>query len=130
MSVAARTLFAFDNSYVRDLDGLYTPWTAEPAPAPELLALNEPLAAELGAAVDALRSPEGVDVLVGNTTLAGATPVAQAYAGHQFGGYSPRLGDGRALLLGEVLDGDGRRRDVHLKRSEERRVGKECRCGW
>ncbi len=56
-------------------------------------------------------------MLVGNTTLAGATPVAQAYAGHQFGGYSPRLGDGRALLLGEVLDVHGRRRDLHLKGS-------------
>jgi uncharacterized protein YdiU (UPF0061 family) len=54
---------------------------------------------------------------VGNVVPAGATPVAQAYAGHQFGGYSPRLGDGRALLLGEVLDVHGRRRDLHLKGS-------------
>jgi uncharacterized protein YdiU (UPF0061 family) len=65
----------------------------------------------------ALRTPEGVAALVGNAVPAGATPLAQAYSGHQFGGYSPRLGDGRALLLGEVLDGDGRRRDVHLKGS-------------
>jgi uncharacterized protein YdiU (UPF0061 family) len=117
MSVAAQPLFAFDNSYVRELEGLYTTWTAEPAPQPELLALNEELAAELGVDADALRAPAGVDVLIGKVTLDGATPVAQGYAGHQFGGYSPRLGDGRALLLGEVLDVDGRRRDLHLKGS-------------
>ncbi len=117
MSIAAEPLFAFDNSYVRDLEGLYTSWTAEPAPEPRLLALNEELAAELGVDPAALRTPHGVDVLVGKTTLDGATPVAQAYAGHQFGSYSPRLGDGRALLLGELLDVHGRRRDLHLKGS-------------
>ena len=63
------------------------------------------------------RAPDGVAVLVGNATSHGASPVAQAYAGHQFGGFSPRLGDGRALLLGEVLDVHGRRRDLHLKGS-------------
>jgi uncharacterized protein YdiU (UPF0061 family) len=117
MSIAAQPLFAFDNSYVRDLEGLYMSWTAEPAPGPRLLALNDDLATELGVDADALRTPHGVDVLVGRTTLDGATPVAQAYAGHQYGGYSPRLGDGRALLLGEVLDVHGRRRDLHLKGS-------------
>jgi len=79
--------------------------------------LNEELAAELGVDEDALRAPEGVAVLVGNAVPEGASPVAQAYAGHQFGGFSPRLGDGRALLLGEVLDVHGRRRDLHLKGS-------------
>jgi uncharacterized protein YdiU (UPF0061 family) len=117
MSVAARPLFAFDPSFVRDLEGLYVPWRAATAPAPRLLALNEDLAAELGADPDALRTPEGVAVLVGTTVPEGTTPVAQAYAGHQFGGFNPRLGDGRALLLGEVLDVHGRRRDVHLKGS-------------
>jgi uncharacterized protein YdiU (UPF0061 family) len=117
MSVAARPLFAFDNSFARELDGLYVPWTAMPAPAPRLLALNDALASELGVDGDALRSAGGVDVLAGNATPDGATPLAQAYAGHQFGGYSPRLGDGRALLLGEVLDVHGRRRDLHLKGS-------------
>ncbi|MDQ3758523.1 MAG: YdiU family protein [Actinomycetota bacterium] len=117
MSVADRLLFAFDNSFVRELEGLYIPWKATPAPAPELLALNEELAAELGLDADQLRSPSGVDVLVGSASPEGAALVAQAYAGHQFGGYSPRLGDGRALLLGEVLDTEGRRRDLHLKGS-------------
>src|ERR1700712_4646251 len=111
MSVAARPLFTFDNSYVRELEGLYVPWEATPAPAPRLVALNEDVATELGVDPDALRTPDGVAVLVGNTTPDG-TSVAQAYAGHQFGTFS-RLGDGRALLLGEVLDVHGRRRDLH-----------------
>ena len=117
MSVAARLLFAFDNSYVGELGGLYEPWQAAPAPAPRLLALNEELATELGVDADALRAPDGVAVLVGNAAPDGASPVAQAYAGHQFGGFVPSLGDGRALLLGEVLDVHGRRRDLHLKGS-------------
>jgi uncharacterized protein YdiU (UPF0061 family) len=117
MSVAARPLFAFDNSFVRELAGLFEPWQAQPAPEPRLLLLNEELAEELGADAEALRTPDGVAVLVGNAVPEGATPVAQAYAGHQFGGYVPRLGDGRALLLGEVVDVHGSRRDLHLKGS-------------
>jgi uncharacterized protein YdiU (UPF0061 family) len=117
MSVAARSLFAFDNSFVRELEGLYVPWQGAAVAAPRLLALNDELAAELGVDPDALRADGGVDVLVGKVTPEGASPVAQAYAGHQFGSYSPRLGDGRALLLGEVLDTHGRRRDLHLKGS-------------
>jgi uncharacterized protein YdiU (UPF0061 family) len=117
MSVAAPPLFAFDNSYVRDLEGLYVPWEATPSPAPRLLALNDQLATELGVDPAALRAPDGVALLAGNATPQGASPVAQAYSGHQFGGFSPRLGDGRALLLGEVLDIHGRRRDLHFKGS-------------
>jgi len=117
MRVAARPLFAFDNSYVRELGGLYEPWQVTPTPAPRLLALNEELATELDVDADVLRAPEGVAVLAGNATPDGASPVAQAYAGHQFGGFVPSLGDGRALLLGEVLDLHGRRRDLHLKGS-------------
>ena len=117
MSVAARPLITFDNLYASELEGLYVPWQGAPATAPRLLALNEALAAELGIDADALRSPEGVALLAGAAAPDGASPIAQAYAGHQFGGYSPRLGDGRALLLGEVRDVHGRRRDVHLKGS-------------
>ncbi len=117
MSVATEPVFTFDNSFVRELTGLYVPWQPAAVPEPALLALNEGLAAELGLDVDALRSPAGVAVLAGNAVPEGAASVAQAYAGHQFGGYSPRLGDGRALLLGEVIDVHGRRRDLHLKGS-------------
>ncbi len=115
--VVAPVLFAFDNSLVRDLEGLYVPWQGDVAPDPRLVVLNEGLAAELGIDAEALRRPDGVAVLAGSVAPEGAEPVALAYAGHQFGGYSPRLGDGRALLLGEVVDTAGRRRDVHLKGS-------------
>jgi uncharacterized protein YdiU (UPF0061 family) len=117
MSVAARPLLSFDNSFVRDLEGLYVAWQGAPVPEPRLLALNDELAAELGLDSEALRADYGVDVLAGNVVPDGASPVAQAYAGHQFGWFQPRLGDGRALLLGEVLDTHGCRRDLHLKGS-------------
>ncbi|MET9631202.1 protein adenylyltransferase SelO [Lentzea sp. NPDC006480] len=87
-------------------------WEAVPVREPVLLALNEPLAKELGLDPAWLRT-DGLPFLVGNE----APGVAQAYAGHQFGGYSPRLGDGRALLLGELRDDDGKPRDLHLKGS-------------
>jgi uncharacterized protein YdiU (UPF0061 family) len=117
MTTSVRSLFSFDNTFVRDLVGLYEPSRAHPVPQPQLLALNEEVAEELGLDAEALGSPDGVAVLVGNTMPEGAASVAQAYAGHQFGGYSPRLGDGRALLVGEILDGQGHRRDLHLKGS-------------
>jgi uncharacterized protein YdiU (UPF0061 family) len=117
VSVAARSLFAFDNSFVRELEGLYVPWQGAAVPAPRLLALNEELAAELGADPDALRTDTGVGVLAGTVVPNGASPVAQAYAGHQFGSYSPRLGDGRALLVAEIVDSRDGRRDLHLKGS-------------
>ena len=110
-------MFDFDDSFVRELDGLYVPWQPELVPAPRLLVLNEKLAAELGIDGDALRADRGIDFLAGNVVPDGASPVAQAYAGHQFGSYVPRLGDGRALLVGEVVDAFGRRRDLHLKGS-------------
>jgi uncharacterized protein YdiU (UPF0061 family) len=117
MSVAARPVFDLDDSFARALDGLHQPWTASSATDPAIVILNEALAVELDLDVDALRSPAGVAILAGNAAPEGVTTVAQAYAGHQFGGYSPRLGDGRALLLGEVVTADGRRRDLHLKGS-------------
>jgi serine/tyrosine/threonine adenylyltransferase len=118
MSVAVCGLLGFaDQTFVRDLEGLYVPWVAAPARAPELLVLNDGLAVELGADPEALRGCEGVALLLGTGVPDGLRTVAQGYAGHQFGGWSPRLGDGRALLLGEVFDVYGRRRDVHLKGS-------------
>ena len=112
----ATTLFQFDDSYAREVPSLSVSWAAAPAPAPELVVLNEELAMELGADPAALREPSGVLLLVGHAP-GGVATVAQAYAGHQFGVYVPRLGDGRALLLGEVIDIHGRRRDLHLKGS-------------
>jgi len=105
----------FDNSYAR-LPARFHAFTAPtPVAAPRLLALNEPLARALGLDPAALRSPDGVAMLAGNLVPDGAQPLAQAYAGHQFGGWSPQLGDGRALLLGEVIDPAGHRFDIQLK---------------
>ena len=115
MTAAAESTVTFHSRFARELPELAVPWQAEEAPGPEILVLNEQLAASLGLDPQYLRSPEGVRLLVGNSVPAGASPVAQAYAGHQFGGYSPLLGDGRALLLGEVTDRAGRLMDIHLK---------------
>ena len=108
---------SFDNSYARELSGLYTPSMPATAPAPTLLYLNRGLAGELGLDAAALDSPEGAAWFAGNTLPAGAEPLAQAYAGHQFGGFSPQLGDGRALLIGELIDSHGQRRDIAFKGS-------------
>jgi serine/tyrosine/threonine adenylyltransferase len=117
VSIAPPVSVPLDDRFARELPELSLAWRAEHAPDPRLLVLNEPLAAELGLDPAGLRSAEGVRFLVGELVPPGASPVAQAYAGHQFGGYTPRLGDGRALLLGELVGDDGRRRDLHLKGS-------------
>ena len=103
--------------FARELSELAIAWRAETPPSPELVVLNEPLARELGLDPSWLRGAEGIGLLTGTVLPADATPVAQAYAGHQFGGWSPRLGDGRALLLGELVGADGHLRDLHLKGS-------------
>jgi uncharacterized protein YdiU (UPF0061 family) len=117
VSLAAPPTVSLDARFARELAELAVPWRAEQAPDPRLLVLNAPLAAELGFDAGWLRSPDGLQLLVGTLVPDGATPVAQAYAGHQFGGYVPRLGDGRALLLGEIVDRAGHLRDLHLKGS-------------
>jgi uncharacterized protein YdiU (UPF0061 family) len=109
--------FLFDNTYARELVGFYKPWQPATAPAPQLLYLNEALASELGLDGQALQGQAWAAVFSGNHLPEGAEPLAQAYAGHQFGGFSPQLGDGRALLLGEVLDRQGLRRDIAFKGS-------------
>jgi uncharacterized protein YdiU (UPF0061 family) len=117
VSVLPAQALRLDDRFARALPEMALAWQAEEAPEPRLLALNEPLAAELGLDPAALRTPEGLRLLVGTAVPEGARPVAQAYSGHQFGGYSPRLGDGRALLLGELVDTHGTLRDLHLKGS-------------
>ncbi|SDX90556.1 Uncharacterized conserved protein YdiU, UPF0061 family [Modestobacter sp. DSM 44400] len=117
MSVAPPPTVPLDDRFARELAEMALPWPAEEAPDPRLLVLNEPLATDLGFDAAWLRSPDGLRLLVGNVVPGGATPVAQAYAGHQFGGFVPRLGDGRALLLGEITDTHGQLRDLALKGS-------------
>jgi uncharacterized protein YdiU (UPF0061 family) len=109
--------FNFDNSYARELDGFYVPCQAETVPAPRWIKFNHKLAEELGLNADVFETQEGADIFSGNIVPPGAMPIAQAYAGHQFGQLSPQLGDGRALLLGEVIDRNGMRRDIQLKGS-------------
>lgn len=107
----------FDNSFARELPGAGVAWSPVPVAAPSLVYLNRALADELGLDADALATAAGAAMFAGNLVPAGAQPVAQAYAGHQFGGFSPQLGDGRALLLGELVVRDGRRWDLALKGS-------------
>lgn len=109
--------FAFDNSYARLPDRFYARVAPTPVRAPRLVKVNRALAEVLGLDADALASPDGVAVLAGNAVPEGAEPLALAYAGHQFGAFVRQLGDGRAILLGEVVGKDGRRRDVQLKGS-------------
>jgi uncharacterized protein YdiU (UPF0061 family) len=117
VTVAAARAVHLDHRFATALPELAVPWSAADVPAPQLLALNEPVARDVGLDPDWLRGPDGLRLLVGTLVPHGAAPVAQAYAGHQFGFYSPRLGDGRALLLGEFA-GPGRAlRDLHLKGS-------------
>lgn len=110
-------MIRFDNSYARLPEGFFARIPPTPVAKPHLLALNEALAIRLGLDVQRLQSPEGVAMLAGNTLPDGAEPIAQAYAGHQFGGFVPQLGDGRAVLLGEILAPDGARFDIQLKGS-------------
>jgi uncharacterized protein YdiU (UPF0061 family) len=117
MSIAPESTVVLSNRFATELPELAVRWPAESAPQPRLLVLNGPLAAELGLDAEWLRSPDGLGLLTGTSVPEGAEPVAQGYAGHQFGGWVPRLGDGRALLLGELVDTDGRLRDLHLKGS-------------
>lgn len=109
--------FNFDNSYARSLEDFYVSWKGDKAPAPKMIKLNTALAEELGLAPSLLNSTAGAEIFSGSKAPEGASPLAQAYAGHQFGFFSSQLGDGRALLLGEVIDIHGNRKDIHLKGS-------------
>ncbi|MEZ5737070.1 MAG: YdiU family protein [Novosphingobium sp.] len=107
--------FSFDNSYARLPDRFFARVAPARRESPALIAVNEKLANELDLDPDWLASPEGIEVLAGRTIAEGSEPIATAYAGHQFGNFVPQLGDGRAILLGEVVDRQGRRFDIQLK---------------
>ena len=109
--------FPFDNSYARLPDRFFARLGPTAVAAPRLIRLNRDLAVRLRLDPDWLARPEGVEVLAGKHVPEGAEPIATAYAGHQFGHFVPQLGDGRAILLGEVIDRDGVRRDIQLKGS-------------
>lgn len=108
------TAFSFDNSYARLPQRFFATQVPTQVAEPWLIKLNEPLAEELGLDVEVLRR-DGAAIFSGNLVPDGAAPLAMAYAGHQFGQFVPLLGDGRAILLGEVIDRNGRRRDIQLK---------------
>jgi len=108
---------AFDNSYARLPERFHAKLPPTPVAAPKLIRINEPLARFLGLEPAALASPDGIAMLAGNRVPEGAEPLAMAYAGHQFGNWVPQLGDGRAILLGELRGADGIRYDVQLKGS-------------
>ncbi|MBX3220479.1 MAG: YdiU family protein [Labilithrix sp.] len=110
-------MFAFDNTYARLPARFFERATPAAAPEPRLIKVNRPLAELLGVDAEALASPAGAEILAGNVVPPGADAIALAYAGHQFGQFVPRLGDGRAILLGEVVLKDGLRRDIQLKGS-------------
>jgi serine/tyrosine/threonine adenylyltransferase len=109
--------FPFENTYAALPDNFFARVAPTPVASPRLIKLNGPLALHLGLDPDRLASPEGVEILAGKRVPDGADPIAMAYAGHQFGHFVPQLGDGRAILLGEVIDADGVRRDIQLKGS-------------
>jgi serine/tyrosine/threonine adenylyltransferase len=115
MTAETAEIFAFDNSYARLPDRFFARLAPTPVALPRLIKLNEKLARHLGLDPEKLAAPEGVAMLAGNVVPAAGEPLAMAYAGHQFGGFVPQLGDGRAILLGEVIDRDGVRRDIQLK---------------
>ncbi len=109
--------FSFENTYARLPEHFYARLAPTPVAAPRLVKVNVELARNLGLDPNALTSMEGVDILAGNRVAEGSEPIALAYAGHQFGYFVPQLGDGRAILLGEVRGRDGVRYDIQLKGS-------------
>jgi uncharacterized protein YdiU (UPF0061 family) len=109
--------FPFQNTYAALPASFFARVAPTPVASPRLIKLNRPLARHLGLDPDWLDSPEGTEILAGQRIPDGAEPIAMAYAGHQFGHFVPQLGDGRAILLGEVIDADGIRRDIQLKGS-------------
>ena len=111
----AGPIAVFSNSYTRLPEHFFARLSPTPVARPRLITFNELLASELRVDTRGLEPDELAAVFAGNVMPTGAEPIAMAYAGHQFGNFVPQLGDGRAILLGEVLDRNGERRDIQLK---------------
>ena len=108
---------SFDNTYAQLPERFFAKQAPAQVPDPKLIRVNRALAVTLSIDSDWLESADGISMLAGNTVADGSEPIAQAYAGHQFGGFSAQLGDGRAILLGEIIDSYGARKDLQLKGS-------------
>ena len=111
----AGAIAVFSNSYARLPEHFFARLSPTTVAKPRLIKFNESLASELGVDTRGLEPDELAAIFAGNVIPPGAAPIAMAYAGHQFGNFVPQLGDGRAILLGEVVDRNGERRDVQLK---------------
>ena len=123
-SAEAGPPISFDNTYARLPEAFYERVKPKASPAPTLLRVNDMLARQLRIDPEFLKSRTGIAVLAGNEIAPGSEPIAQAYAGHQFGIFVPQLGDGRAILLGEVVDATGKRHDIQLKGSGRTRFSR------
>ena len=118
-------MISFDNTYVRLPERFYERVKPTPVKLPKLIRLNFKLAQELGIHTEGIPLESWAAIFSGNQILSGSEPIAQAYAGHQFGHFVPQLGDGRAVLLGEVVGSDGKRRDIQLKGSGQTRFSRQ-----
>ena len=107
----------FDNSFVQLGEKFYAKLNPTPVEQPEIVKLNEELANNLGIDLEILDLEDWASIFSGNRILPGADPLSMVYAGHQFGHFVPQLGDGRAILLGEVIDISSIRNDIQLKGS-------------
>lgn len=115
MALNSSDTFQFDNTYSKLPEHFFARLDPTPVQQPNIIKVNHILARHLGLDPNFLETPTGANILVGNQVPDGAEPLAMAYAGHQFGGWVPQLGDGRAILLGEIVGSDGQRNDIHLK---------------
>ena len=120
-----RKIFHFDNTFIKLPKFFFQEIKPEPVKKPELLKLNNQLSSYLNLKIDDLKSDLGISILSGNLVPADSTPIAMAYAGHQFGNFVDQLGDGRAVLLGEIIAKNGKRYDVQLKGSGKTKFSRQ-----
>ena len=118
-------IFNFDNTFIKLPKNFFQEIKPESVRKPELLKLNNQLSDYLNLKIDDLKSDLGISILSGNLVPAGSTPIAMVYAGHQFGNFVDQLGDGRAILLGEVISQNGKRYDIQLKGSGKTKFSRQ-----